>query len=238
MQKALADAGVASRRAAEELIRAGRVRVNGQVVSQLGTRVSEGDRLEVDGRPVRREVEPIYVLLNKPRGFVTTTSDPEGRRTVLDILPELGARVYPVGRLDYDTEGLLLLTNDGDLTNLLTHPRHRVLKTYLAEVEGSPSPVALETLARGVKLEDGYTSPARIRVQRRAEDRTTLSLTITEGRNRQVRRMLEVVGHPVLFLKRTRFGPLDLRGVKLGQWRFLSTAEVERLRRAVGPRGR
>ena len=236
LQKVLAEAGVASRRAAEKLILDGRVLVNGQPVTKLGTKVDpETDRVEVGGKIVKPLLERIYVLLNKPRGYVSTVKDPEGRRTVVDLVGPIGLRLYPVCRLDMDTEGLLLLTNDGEMTNALTHPRRKVPKTYIAEVEGSPSPPAIAALQRGVRLEDGPTSPAEVKVIK-ANDRggTTLSITIHEGRNRQVRRMLEVVGHPVTFLKRIRFGPLDLHGVRLGQHRFLTSAEVAKLRIAAG----
>lgn len=227
LQKALAAAGVASRRACEELISAGRVLVNGRPVVELGTRVDpERDRIEVDGQTVELRVEPVYMLLNKPRGFVTTVRDQEGRRTVMDLLPKLPYRLYPVGRLDYDTEGLILLTNDGNLTFRLTHPRQGVPKTYLAVVEGAPNPKSLDTLSRGIQLTDGRTGPAVIKVTKKDAESTSLTITITEGRNRQVRRMFEAIGHPVTFLKRIRFGPLTLQGLRLGQYRFLKEDEI------------
>jgi len=235
LQKLLADAGVASRRASEKLISEGRVLVNGQPVTQLGTKVDpETDRVEVGGRVVRPVEERVCVIVNKPRGYVSTVKDPEGRRTVMELIGHMGVRLYPVGRLDMDTEGLLLLTNDGELTNALLHPRHEVPKTYVAEVDGLPTPETLSRLRRGIRLEDGPTSPAEVKVLKSTERGATLSITIHEGRNRQVRRMLEAVGHPVSFLKRVRFGPLDLHGLKLGQHRFLNMAEVARLRAAAG----
>lgn len=235
LQKLLADAGVASRRASEKLISEGRVLVNGQPVTQMGTKVDpETDRVEVGGRVVRPVEERVCVIVNKPRGYVSTVKDPEGRRTVMELIGHVGVRLYPVGRLDMDTEGLLLLTNDGELTNALLHPRHEVPKTYVAEVEGLPTPETLSRLRRGIRLEDGPTSPAEVKVLKGTERGATLSITIHEGRNRQVRRMLEAVGHPVSFLKRVRFGPLDLHGLKLGQHRFLTMAEVARLRGAAG----
>ncbi|MGE5590537.1 MAG: pseudouridine synthase [Bacillota bacterium] len=235
LQKLLADAGVASRRASEKLISEGRVLVNGQPVTQLGVKVDpERDRVEVGGRVLRPAEERVYVILNKPRGYVSTVKDPEGRRTVLELIGHVGVRLYPVGRLDMDTEGLLLLTNDGGLTNALLHPRQEVPKTYVAEVDGLPTPETLARLRRGIRLEDGPTAPAEVKVLKSTDRGATLSITIHEGRNRQVRRMLEAVGHPVTFLKRVRFGPLDLHGLKLGQHRFLSSAEVSRLRAAAG----
>lgn len=234
LHKFMAQAGVASRRACEALIRSGRVRVNGEPVSEMGVRVRPGvDRVEVDGRALKAAEDKLYVMLNKPRGYVTTVSDPEGRRTVLDLLPPMPVRLYPVGRLDFDTEGLLLLTNDGELTHALTHPRREVAKVYLADVEGRPSPEALDRLRRGVRLEDGVTAPVLVKVGPFRDGQTQLTLTIREGRNRQIRRMLEAVGHPVTFLKRIRFGPLSLSGVKLGQWRPLTAEEVEKLQAAV-----
>ncbi len=230
LQKVLARAGVASRRRAEELIRAGRVTVNGRVVTELGARVDpERDVVRVDGRPVRRE-PPTYILLHKPVGVVSTTRDPQGRRTVLDLLPDLGVRLYPVGRLDYDSSGLLLLTNDGELAHRLTHPRFGVEKVYRVRVQGHPSEDDLERLRRGVRLAEGPTAPARVRVLRRDADGTWLEVALREGRNRQVRRMLAALGYGVRALVRVREGPLALRGLQPGQWRHLSDQEVRRLK--------
>jgi 23S rRNA pseudouridine2605 synthase len=222
----LARAGVASRRGADQLVRAGRVRVNG-LTAQLNTFVREGDRVEVDGRPVA--LQPLaYVLLHKPAGVVTTARDPQGRPTVVDLVGA-GARVVPVGRLDVETTGALLLTNDGPLAHRLAHPRYGVEKTYVAEVEGAPGERALRTLAEGVELEDGRTAPARIR--RLGPSR--LELVLHEGRNRQVRRMCEAVGHPVRRLHRSRYAGIGLDGLAPGEWRPLRSAEVESLRRAA-----
>lgn len=239
LQKVMADAGVASRRASEDLIRRGRVRVNGRVVTELGTKVRPGvDTIEVNGRPMQLSSGRTYILLNKPRSFVTTVNDPRGRRTVLDLIDGVRGRLFPVGRLDYDTEGLLLLTNDGELTYALTHPKHGVPRTYLAEVEGTVSPETATRLANGIELDDGPTRPAEVRILGHEDGNTKLTVTLTEGRNRQVRRMLAAVGHPVLFLKRVQFGPLSVHGVKLGQWRSLTQAEVAKLYAAAGLKGK
>jgi 23S rRNA pseudouridine2605 synthase len=219
----LARAGVASRRKADELIKAGRVVVNGEP-GQLNTFVEPGDRVEVDGRPVERE-RLAYVLLHKPAGVVTTASDPQGRATVVGLV-EHESRVMPVGRLDADTTGVLLLTNDGELAHRLAHPKYEVEKVYEAEVEGEPDDEALHRLAEGVELEDGPTAPARVR--RLGPSRVELS--IHEGRNRQVRRMLEAVGHPVRRLHRSRYAGLTVDGLEAGAWRELTADEVAALR--------
>jgi 23S rRNA pseudouridine2605 synthase len=212
----------------DELITAGRVTVDG-VVAEPGTRVDpEQQQIAVDGTPVSTRTDLVYYLLNKPCRVMTTAHDPEGRPTVLELVPA-EPRVFPVGRLDYDTEGLLLLTNDGELTQLLTHPRHGVAKTYLVEVRGVPNAAAVRTLKTGVDLEDGTTAPARVRVVGRHRDRTAIELTIHEGRNRQVRRMCEAIGHPVQRLVRTRVGPLRDDRLAPGKWRDLKPSEVRRL---------
>jgi 23S rRNA pseudouridine2605 synthase len=230
LQKILAQAGLGSRRAAEELIAAGRVRVNGQVAT-LGTRADpETDTIEVDGAVVAVRQGLAHYLLNKPPGVVTTAADPRGRPTVVDLVPA-EPRVYPVGRLDADSEGLLLLTNDGDLAHRLTHPSFGVEKEYLAEVEGSPSRGALRQLRQGVDLDDGRTAPAKVSL---IGDHT-LRIAIHEGRNRQVRRMGEAVGHPVRRLVRVRIGPLSDRRLAPGEWRELTQAEVRALERAAVP---
>jgi pseudouridine synthase len=235
LQKYLSMAGVSSRRAGEELIKSGRVKVNGATVTEMGVSVDPSrDRVEVDDRPVRPVAQSAYILLYKPVGYVTTVKDEFGRSTVTELVNDAGVRVYPVGRLDMDTSGLLLLTNDGELANRLTHPSYGVEKEYLARVHDIPSRQALEQLARGVMLDDGKTAPAAVRLVRGGRPTSTLSLTIKEGRNRQVRRMLEAVGHPVVSLKRVRFGPLDLTGMKQGQWRRLTPREVAELKRSAG----
>jgi 23S rRNA pseudouridine2605 synthase len=223
----LARAGVASRRRADELIRAGRVRVNG-VAGELATVVGKRDVVEVDGVRVRRQ--PLaHVLLHKPAAVVTTARDPQGRRTVVDLVPS-EPRVVPVGRLDADTTGALVLTNDGDLAHRLAHPRYGVPKVYEVDVEGSPSTAALEQLRSGVELDDGWTAPAVVRRLRNGR----IELTLHEGRKHQVKRMCEAVGHPVRRLHRSRYAGLDLAGLREGEWRTLSRDEVAELRRSVG----
>jgi pseudouridine synthase len=234
LQKILSAHGVASRRHAEEMLLAGRIRVNDRVVTELGTRADPGrDRIEVDGEPLRHVGERVYVALNKPVGYITTARDPHGRRTVMDLLAGLTERVFPVGRLDHDSSGLLLLTNDGDFAYALTHPSREVPKTYLCRVRGVPSAESLRALARGVELEDGVTAPARVRLIGSAETGASIQLTIHEGRNRQVRRMLAAVGHPVEDLTRTRIGHLGLAGLAPGQWRLLRPEEVAEFTRAA-----
>lgn len=226
----LARAGVASRRRADELIKAGRVRVNG-APGELHTRVGPGDVVEVDGRRVEPQA-PAYVLLHKPAGVVTTARDPHGRPTVVDLVRH-PARLVPVGRLDADTTGALLLTNDGLLAHRLAHPRYRVDKVYVAEVEGEPSPSALRRLVEGVELKEGRTAPARVR--RLGPSR--LELTLHEGRKHQVKRMCAAVGHPVLRLHRRRYAGLGVEDLAPGRWRELRPEEVAALRRLVGLEG-
>ncbi|HEX6425256.1 MAG TPA: pseudouridine synthase [Acidimicrobiales bacterium] len=233
LQKVLAQAGLGSRRTCEELIAAGRVRLNGEVAT-LGMRADpETDVVEVDGARIGVRQGLVHYLLNKPAGVVTTAGDPQGRPTVVDLVPG-EPRVYPVGRLDTDTEGLLVLTNDGDLAHRLTHPSFGVDKEYLAEVEGTPGRGALRRLREGVDLDDGPTAPARASL---VGDHT-LRITIHEGRNRQVRRMCEAVGHPVRRLVRVRIGPLSDRRLAPGAWRPLAQAEVRALERAAAGGGR
>ncbi len=215
------------------MIAAGRIRVNGER-AKLGRRVDPSkDIVEVDGSKVPLQADLIHYLMNKQAGVVATASDPEGRPTVLDVV-DVAARVWPIGRLDFETEGALILTNDGELTNRLTHPRYEVPKTYLAEVQGSVSEKVLRELARGVELEDGLTKPARVALVERVPGGSLLEITITEGRNRQVRRMTEAVGHPVRRLVRLSIGPLQLGRLKPGSYRKLSPAEVRELYRASG----
>lgn len=231
LQKVIAAAGAASRRQAEEWIAAGRVTVNGRPAI-LGERADPAaDRIEVDGRPLARAERKVYVLLHKPAGYVTTSRDPQGRPVVNDLLRDIPARLFSVGRLDYNTEGLLLLTNDGELAQRLAHPRHEVEKTYLVRVRGSLPDDARRDLEQGVKLEEGVTAPARVEKVRMTATHTWFELTIHEGRNRQVRRMCEAVGFPVSRLKRIRFAFLDLGRLAPGEYRHLSQEEVKSLQR-------
>ena len=232
LQKVLAQAGLGSRRACEALIEAGRVEVNGETAA-LGRRVDpEHDRVTLDGVTIPVRPGLVYYLLNKPPRVVTTAQDPEGRPTVIDLVPA-EPRVFPVGRLDWDTEGVLLLTNDGPLAHSLTHPSRGVPKTYLAEVSGVPGRAALRRLREGVDLDDGRTAPAKARLAQATPTGAALEIVIHEGRNRQVRRMCEAVGHPVRRLVRTRFGPLRDQRLAPGQWRPLTQAEIRALYAAV-----
>ncbi len=232
LQKVLAQAGLGSRRACEALIEAGRVEVNGEIAT-LGRRVDpEEDRVTVDGVTIPVRPGLVYYLLNKPAKVVTTAHDPEGRPTVIELVPA-EPRVFPVGRLDWDSEGVLLLTNDGPLAHGLTHPSQGVPKAYLAEVSGVPGRAALRRLREGVDLDDGRTAPAKARLAQTTPTGAALEIVIHEGRNRQVRRMCEAVGHPVRRLVRTRFGPLRDQRLAPGQWRPLTQAEIRALYAAV-----
>jgi 23S rRNA pseudouridine2605 synthase len=238
LQKFLARAGAASRRGSEDLMTAGRVTVNGVVVTELGSKVDPlTDEVAVDGRAIRLADGCAYFALNKPRGYMTTMSDPEGRPTVAELFPkDAPAGLFPVGRLDFDTEGLLLLTTDGDLAQVLLHPKHHVVKAYIATVEGVPSPATLARLRKGVELDDGMTAPAgAVLVSRTGEashqtGRAVVELRIREGRKRQVRRMLSAVGHPVIRLQRVSFGPIALGELAPGDVRPLTQDEVEALK--------
>lgn len=235
LQKILSQAGVASRRASEQLMLDGRVSVNGVTVRELGTKAdAQADDIRVDGRRIKSVSRQRYILLNKPAGYVTTRSDPQQRPTVMSLLAGIHEYIYPVGRLDYDSEGLLLLTNDGDLAAHLTHPRHGVTRVYEVTVAGVPNAHDIERLAKGVTIDGRRTQRADVRlVPSRHDDRATIRITITEGRNRQVRRMFDAVGHPVDQLRRVAIGPLKDSRLKLGQWRDLTTDEVRALKRAA-----
>jgi 23S rRNA pseudouridine2605 synthase len=233
LQKILSQAGVASRRASEQLMLEGRVTVNGATIRELGSKAETTDDIRVDGRRVKLPDHHIYLLLNKPRGYVTTRVDPERRPTVLDLV-RVREYVYPVGRLDYESEGLLLLTNDGDLAARLTHPSHGVARVYEARVLGSLDERDMKRLAKGIEFDGQKTAPAEIERLSDRADRTTIRLTLTEGRNRQVRRMCEAIGHPVEYLRRVAIGPLRDYRLKVGEWRPLSTEEVARLKHAAG----
>lgn len=224
-----------SRRAAEQLIHDARVTVNGELVVEMGVKVGPEDEIAVDGIPIG--VAKLYtVVLNKPKGVVTTLSDPQGRQTITKFLPDLGVQLKPVGRLDMDTEGLLVCTNDGELANRLAHPRYGVEKEYQTIVEGIPDEKELNKLRNGLWIEGGKTSPAQVDVihAEPTTNTTGLRITIHEGRKRQVRLMCEAIGHPVISLKRLRYGPLRIKGMRSGEARMLGVAEVEELRRLVG----
>ena len=243
LQKYLADAGVASRRKCEELINAGRVSVNGQIITELGVKVSPTDAVTLDGKPIKSKAQLIYIMLHKPEGVITSVSDPHKRPVVLDLVKELldknpGMRLFPVGRLDYDSSGLLLLTNDGNLAQLLTHPSHSIPKTYIARLRGIPSQTALRAFKNGLKIDDGAkTAPAKIKIldkitEKNAKQPTGCSaqITIHEGRNRQIRKMCEAIGCPVLSLKRVSMGQLKLGTLPRGKYRHLTAVEVNQLK--------
>ncbi|MGM9966917.1 MULTISPECIES: pseudouridine synthase [unclassified Rummeliibacillus] len=231
LQKVIAHAGIASRRKAEELIIEGKVKVNGQVIRELGTKVTASDSIEVNGIKIEKE-KKVYFLLYKPRGVISAVSDDRGRKTVVDLFPHVEERIFPVGRLDYETSGVLLLTNDGDFSNLLTHPRYNIDKTYVAKIKGLPRREDLKKLERGIMLEDGKTAPAKVKVlsSDREQGKSIIAITIHEGRNRQVRRMFEAIGCPVLKLKREQFAFLGLHGLNAGESRELTAHEVKQLR--------
>lgn len=235
LHKFIAAAGIASRRKAEELIRQGRVEVNGEIVTEMGCKVGPEDEVRVDGE-VAKQAKLHYVLMNKPKGVVTTLSDPQRRPTVAKLLPDLGVALKPVGRLDMDSEGLLLFTNDGELAARLTHPRYGVEKEYVVLVEGDIDERGLERLRKGVHIEGGKTAPAKVRKGRFDPKRGTsrLEITLHEGRNRQIRQMTDAVGHRVVDLRRVRIGPLRLRDMAPGMCRILGKTEVDALRRLVG----
>jgi len=235
LQKYLAEAGIASRRASEELITAGRVRVNGETAT-LGMSVDpEIDVVLFDGKPVKQEEELITIMLNKPKGVVSTSDDPEGRKTVQEYVKDIPVRLYNVGRLDINSEGLLLMTNDGELAHRMTHPKFTVEKTYYAICDGKLLPSEVASLTNGVTLEDGMTAPARVtHVRPTKTGDTSFLITIHEGKNRQIRRMLEAIGHRTLRLKRERFGPLQIGELKPGETRRLTPDEMRSLRHALG----
>lgn len=235
LQKVLAAAGLASRRKCEELIGQGRVTVNGKLVNTLGTKVDPAnDVIAVDGKPVAQQ-KKIYIAFHKPKGVITSAKDPGGRQTVMDYMHGVAERVYPVGRLDYDTEGLLLLTNDGQFANLLMHPRYHIPKTYHVRTKGVPHGLQLDRLREGIELDDGKTAPADVEYADVDPDgkESLVEITIYEGRNRQVRRMFEAIRSPVLRLKRIRFGPVALDGLQRGKFRHLTKEELGELRRML-----
>lgn len=238
INKYIAHAGVASRRKAEELIKQGLVTLNGQVVTELATLVKSGDRVEVEGTPIYNE-EKVYYLLHKPKGVISSVSDDKGRQTVIDLLPDVPQRIYPVGRLDWDTSGVLILTNDGDFTDKMIHPRNEIDKVYLARVKGLATKENLRPLTRGVVIDGHKTKPARYTILKvdKEKNRSVVELTIHEGRNHQVKKMFESVGLLVDKLSRTKFGTLDLTGLRPGQARRLNKKEISQLHNAAVTKG-
>lgn len=234
LHKVMARAGVASRRKCEQYVLEGRVKVNGETVHILGVQVDPLiDIIEVDDKPLSFSKERVYIVINKPVGYLTTVRDPFGRHIVLDLLHLPKAGIFPVGRLDRDSEGILLLTNDGELAYRLTHPKFQIERTYLAEVRGHPEEGILDCLRRGIILEDGLTAPAQVKLFERRKNTSILEIVIREGRKRQVRRMCDKVGHSVLKLKRISIGPLEISNLRTGDYRLLSTSEIHSLQKAV-----
>lgn len=230
LQKFLARAGIASRRKAEEYIARGRVKVDGKVITAMGEQIIPGkQKVFFDNKEVVAGEELIYILLNKPKGYVTTLSDPQGRPIVTSLLQGIKERVFPVGRLDLDTEGALLLTNDGELTQSILHPSHEVFKTYEAEVKGCPSSRAIQALEKGILLENKKTAPANLRIKRKNKRNTVIIITIHEGRKRQVKKMFEAVGHPVQSLKRLAYGRLGLDGLAIGKFKILHQNDIKKI---------
>jgi pseudouridine synthase len=231
LDKFLSRAGVASRRHAKQIISEGRITINGQKVFIPGTRIEpDSDVIKLDGKPISLVKKKVYIALNKPAGYLSTVTDDRNRTTVLHLLRNLPVRVYPVGRLDLDTEGLLLLTNDGDLAHKITHPRYHVDKVYIAWVQGHPDEAALEKLRQGVRIEYGVTAPAKLIVTERTGNQTYLKITIHEGKKRQIKRMCRAIGHEVQYLKRIQIGPIKLGNLRVGKYRYLSSKEVESLK--------
>ncbi|AGB18955.1 pseudouridine synthase [Thermoanaerobacterium thermosaccharolyticum] len=230
LQKYLAECGIASRRKSEQLILDGKIKVNGTVIKNLGIKIDpDKDIVEYDGRVVAKVQHNIYIMLNKPTGFITTVKDQFGRPSVLDII-KIKDRIYPVGRLDYDTSGLLLLTNDGDIANKLMHPKHEIDKVYIAKIRGIPDDKDLDRFRNGLLLDNRLTAKAKIEILKKINNDALVKIVIHEGRNRQIRRMCELIGHPVMTLKRIKIGDLELGNLKVGQWRYLSGEEVQYLK--------
>ncbi len=227
LQKFLAHAGVASRRMAETYIKQGRVTVNDKIITDMGVVVTSADRVTVDGKLVECEEEKIYIVLHKPTGYVSSAKDQFGRQTVLDLVSDINSRLYPVGRLDYDTSGLILLTNDGDFTYKLTHPKHEINKVYEALITGVPQKNEIEMFEKGLEIEDYVTSHAKIHIKNVIGNRALVHITIHEGKNRQVRKMCEAIGHNVLTLKRISIGPIALGDLPEGKWRKLTALELK-----------
>lgn len=234
INKYIASCGIASRRKAEELIIENRVKVNGKIVNELSFQINEAeDKVEVDGKAIGLEEELVYIMLNKPEGYVTTVKDQFDRKSVIDLIKGVGARVYPIGRLDYETSGLLLLTNDGDLTYKLTHPKHEVDKTYVATVKGIPNESEINNFEKGLYIEDYKTAPAKIQIVKKNIEKNyaVCEIKIHEGRNRQVRKMCRAINHPVMNLRRKAMGKIVLKDVEIGQYRYLTNDEVNYLKK-------
>lgn len=232
LQKYMAMCGVASRRKSEEIILQNRVKVNGVVVNELGARIDpDSDRIQVDNKIIKIQKQKIYVVLNKPEGYVTTMSDEFNRPKVIDLLSNIKQRIYPVGRLDYDTSGLLLLTNDGDLTYKLTHPKHEVVKTYVARIKGKPSSKSLNAFRNGLDIDGYVTAKASIKILKSYSNSTLVEVKIHEGKNRQIRKMCEKISHPVIDLKRIAMGIIQLGNLEEGKWRYLSDRELKYLKK-------
>lgn len=233
--KFLSQAGVASRRQSELLIGQGQVKVNGRIVTELGYQVDpELDQIEYAGTIIKHTQTPVYVLLNKPPGYICSASDPQGRPTILDLVKDIRQRIYPVGRLDFDTAGLIILSNDGEFTNLMIHPRYKIEKCYEAWVAGRVKEAELEPIRTGIMLDDGPASPAECRILKQQNNKSLLEIKIHEGRKRQVKRMCAAVGHPVVSLQRTGFAFLSLNGLAEGQYRYLASTEVAALIKCAG----
>lgn len=231
LQKYLAECGIASRRKCEQLILDGKVKVNGKTIRELGVKVDPNkDVVEYNGKVVTKVNKNIYIMLNKPVGYITTVKDQFDRPSVIDLV-NIDDRIYPIGRLDYDTSGLLLLTNDGDLANKLMHPRHKINKVYIAQIKGVPNKMKLDMFRNGLYIDNYKTAKAEIDILKVTNGNSTVRIVIHEGRNRQIRKMCELIGHPVLKLKRVKIGNLDIGNLKTGQWRYLSKDEVEYLKK-------
>ncbi len=231
LQKIIAEAGITSRRKAEEFIVDGRVKVDGKVVTELGTKADVSKNIiTVDGRAIRGGGPKVYILLNKPKGYISAVTDPSDRPVVTDLIKKSKQRIFPVGRLDYDGEGVLILTNDGELSHSLMHPKFSVLKRYLVKVRGVPDAKDFHKLERGVFLEDGRTLPAKARFVRETKENSWIEIIVTEGRNRLIKRMCQAVGHPVSKLKRVEFAGIGLKNLKLGEYRQLTDSEVQKLK--------
>ena len=233
LQKYLADCGVASRRKSEEIIKSGRVTVNGAVITEMGYKVTSRDEVKVDGKKAILEERKVYIVLNKPYGYVTTVKDQFGRPAVIDLVRDIRERLFPVGRLDYDTSGLIILTNDGDFAYRLTHPKHEVKKVYVARVAGSFTNKEITKFENGLEIDDYVTAPSKIRVLNSDAKASTVEITIHEGKNRQIRKMCEKVGHPVIMLKRISIGNIQLDSLPEGNWREITKDELEEVRKVL-----